>query len=122
MITQGDTLLRTPETYAKYHNNPKREAKECFICAAPVVESFWFWNLIANDFPYDAVASKHMMLVPKRHIASGEGLFGAERLELDSIKHTFDALDTFDAALENFRTGRTFLPHYHLHLIKWKRK
>lgn len=117
-----NTLLRTPATFQKYSSNPKRSAEECFICTAPALETYYLWKLVKNDFPYDAVARAHVMLVPKRHIATGEELFGAERLELDSIKRTLNSLGAYDAAIENFTIGRTFQPHYHLHLVKWKRQ
>lgn len=118
---QKNTILRTPETYAAYHNHPGRTAEKCFICDAPVVRNFWLWKIIKNDFPYDKAASEHMMLVPKRHIAQGREIHSAERLELDHIKDEFNLLDTYDCVIENLAAGRTFMPHYHLHLIKWKR-
>lgn len=117
----GNTLLRTPETFAKYHDNPKREAKECFICKAKAIAQWKYWKIIENNFPYDAVAKVHLMLVPKSHSSDLLDLSWHEKNELEDLKDFFSRNDEFDCIIENLARGRTFMPHYHLHLIQWKR-
>ncbi len=121
----GNTRLRTPETWERY-NNPARakpKAGDCFICEAPSVEGFdWtHWRIIANDYPYDAVAEKHMMLVPRRHVEESHWLDEDEAHNLRAVKTLLASEGIYDAMIENLPRGRTFMPHYHLHLIQWKR-
>lgn len=61
------------------------------------------------------------MLVPVRHIARYQELFDEEKKELEMIKSELDYENHFDAMFENFTAGRTFLDHFHIHLLKWKR-
>lgn len=118
---ENRTLLRTPETAALYHKNPARTEGPCFICNAPIVKAWGQWKMIVNEFPYDAIARKHMMLVPLRHVNTWQHLTDVEVDELKAIKEILDEDGFFDAMFENFTSGRTFLPHYHLHLLQWKR-
>lgn len=115
------TLLRTEKTAVLYHDNPARTEGSCFICEAPIIRGWKYWNIIKNDFPYDAIATEHFLLVPSRHLAKESELGFRERKELIDIKENLDYEEHFDAMFENFTVGRTFLPHYHLHLLKWKR-
>lgn len=121
----GDTLLRSAQTYHRYHDNPKRKldaSSSCFICTAtPLILNAKHWRLIHNDFPYDAVATLHLMLVPVRHIATASELSTDEQAELQTIKALLDHEGNFDAVIENLARGRTYLPHYHLHVLQWKR-
>lgn len=117
----GNTLLRTAATFARYHNNPKRHALECFMCRVTGHRSYRYWRVIANEFPYDAVAEDHMLLVPRRHIANREDLSTWEKKDLDNIMRDLDKIKLWDAVMENTARGRTQHQHYHLHLLKWKR-
>lgn len=118
----GNTLLRTPEMFAQYHDNPKRKAKECFICNSESIGSeSLLWRVVKNDFPYDAVASVHVMLTPIRHVGTYKELTLEEKEDLEVFKQTLEDAGHFDAIIENLTRGRTFMPHYHLHLIQWKR-
>lgn len=117
----GNTLLRTPETFEKYHNNPKRESATCFICDAESLWTYEYWKLIRNDFPYDAVAETHHMLVPLRHFPTNAEMNNGEARELGEILRMKDEGGNYDALIENFAGGRTFKSHYHIHLLKWKR-
>ncbi len=113
------TLLRTLETHERY--NQADLTGPCFICKAGLQRQYQYWHMVDNEFPYDEIAQEHRLLVPKRHIGTREELTPEERGELEIIKKEFDTLARFDAIFENFKVGRTFLPHYHLHLLKWKR-
>lgn len=119
----GNTLLRSAETFGKYHDHPKREAEACFICEQSMkdFEEFDLWKVTANEFPYDAVAKEHFMLSPVRHVGTFEELTVSERVQLNQIREFIEVDGFFDAIIENLARGRTFMPHYHLHLIQWKR-
>lgn len=113
------TPLRTQETHDRYESAPKTE--ECFICSSPILIEYKYWIVIENDFPYDSIAEVHRMIVPRRHIANRGDLTAKELKQLDDIKKNLDEEGFYDALFENFTAGRTFLEHYHLHLLKWKR-
>lgn len=120
--TMGNTLLRSAETFKTYHDNPKRDPSlECFICSAAPSRIFPYWKIIKNDFPYDAVASIHEMLVPIRHVARDTGLSAEEFAALDIIKRVLNKERTHDAIIENLDRGRTVPGHFHYHLMQWIR-
>jgi len=117
----GNTLLRTPATFAAYHGNPKREAEECFICDGEITLITEDWGILVNDFPYDAVAEKHFLIVPVRHFSEEWDMTSKERASLKVAKDYLEQYNEFDCVIENLARGRTFFPHFHLHLIKWIR-
>lgn len=119
----GNTLLRTPETFEKYHNNPKRESDDCFICDQPTLGFYDYdlWKLTMNEFPYDAVAQEHLLLSPVRHVGLYTELTVSERVQLEEIKEELSEQGVFDTMIENLTRGRTFLAHYHVHIVQWKR-
>lgn len=121
----GNTLLRTPETFARYHDNPARAVdntkKNCFICAAPPIRIFPYWKVIPNDFPYDAVSSEHVLLVPLRHTPNDVCLSAEEFAALDIIRRVLNKEGVYDAVVENLARGRTVPGHFHYHLIQWLR-
>lgn len=118
----GNTKLRTAEMFATYSSREKKEDDPCFVCAASSLHLHAkYWRIIRNDFPYDAVAALHLMLAPIRHVAEFGDLDEYERGELEDIKHLLGVEGNFDAVIENLPRGRSFLPHYHLHLMQWTR-
>lgn len=117
----GNTALRTPETFAKYHDNPKRVSDDCFICRSVPIRSFDRWCIIDNEFPYDAVAVAHRMLVPKRHVPGHMLLTLEESRELELVMAILDKEGDYDALVQNMARGRTFPQHLHLHLLQWIR-
>jgi diadenosine tetraphosphate (Ap4A) HIT family hydrolase len=117
-----NTLLRTPETWARYQHAEKEEG--CFICnrlkTAPIRE-FEYFAIIENKFPYDAVAEVHHMLVPKRHGATRDRCTGDEAQEMWAIGRELDEEGFYDSKVENFAVAQSQPSHYHLHLVRWKR-
>lgn len=112
-------FLRTPETSVKYkeHRASRLFKESCVICAAPVVEQFTHFRVIANKFPYDRIAAKHLMLVPTRHVTESE-LSAVEREELAVIKATYAM--QFDYIMEGTARTKSIPQHFHLHLIVGK--
>lgn len=87
------------------------------MCAADTVQKFEYWRVIPNDFPYDRIADRHCMLVPKRHVADLGALSAEALAEYDEIE---DKLEGFDALLKNLPHDQSIPNHFHLHLIKYK--
>ena len=116
---------RTAETYAKYkayHDQADKDDSCLFCTKEPLKEnySFKYWKVLPNDFPYDAVADVHDMIVPKRHFASDFEMTPEERAEfLEIKKDILPVWGKYDSMLENFIRNRN-VHHYHIHLLKYK--
>ena len=85
---------------------------------APSSKDFLYWRLVANEYPYDAIATTHTLLVPKRHTPT---LNDQETQELRSIKRLLEIDQSCDAIIENVGKTKTLPTHYHLHLLTWIR-
>ena len=118
-------FLRTPQTqqaYEQWKENHPGEAG-CFLCTRePKVSCGHYWKIIANDFPYDAIASASDLLVPLRHFARKRDMSTEESAELSLLLEKMDeeTLPGYDAILENFTSGRTQKAHYHIHCVAIK--
>lgn len=105
------TLLRTPQMWEKYENLPKRD--ECFICLKARNSDMKYWAFCENEYPYDALASRHLMLVLKRHAQKPSPTEWLEILKvMDNLK-----VDSFQW---NGGDTQSVKNHFHLHLINWK--
>jgi hypothetical protein len=90
----------------------------CALCLKEPVETFKYWKIVANDFPYDLIAREHNMLLPMRHIAE-DGLSSDELRELIDIK--MNHLDPkYDYVIEAAPKNKSIPDHFHLHLIVMK--
>lgn len=107
-------LFRSDEMSSQYR--AYRDAgglNECVLCTKPSLKEFTHWRILKNDFPYDLVAEKHDMIVPKRHVKE-DWLTDEEKSELFSIKED-NLIKNYDFTLEAF--GKSIPEHFHLHLI-----
>ena len=109
-----NTLLRSPAMWAKYQAKPPYDG--CVMCDAEPIEEYKHWKIIWNDFYEDAIANRHHMLVPLRHIATRRERNEAERKELDDILDSFDKQTRYDQCKENFMRARSQKGHFHYHL------
>lgn len=116
-----NTLLRTDETWEAYQDRPKASEHECFLCDMETIEMCRYWFICENQFPYDAVASLHHMLVPIEHVSRETELSPAARRELELIFMQLNDRDTYDCIMRNFTVGQSHPTHLHYHLITWKR-
>lgn len=107
------TKLRTKKTADIYDNSLKSSS---FIEKSATLREFKYWRVIANDFPYDAVATTHDLLVPKRKFAEIVEATKEEKEELDNLIKEY-LCETYDMYLVNFNKGRTVQDHYHIHLL-----
>ena len=115
------TYLRTQPTWESYRNAPNRYDEECFLCDRETIECFTHWYITVNDYPYDAVASSHNMLVPIDYVSEENQLTTGAKRELELIFNRLNEAGEYDCILRNFTVGQTHPVHLHYHLIKWKR-
>ncbi len=83
------------------------------------MKRFEFWYVLPNKYPYDAVAHRHDLLLPYRHVAEYEQLKQVERDELRTLKAAVLNSD-YDYILEAMPKNKSIPGHFHLHLIQAK--
>lgn len=109
--------LRSPKMYAKY----KAEKKDHNVFnTLPSLESFKYWKIVPNEFPYDRIASRHDLLIPRRKIADIFQLSQRETTELRRIMKMINKQKRYDAILFPFHWSRTIRTHLHFHLLRIK--
>ena len=112
-------VLRTPETLAAYRK--KRIAaggtlSKVDLTTLPFITRWKYWILVENEFPYDLLASRHSLLVPRRFFAKDSDMTKTERKELFLIKEQFSQSQEYDWIVE---TNSGSVPgHFHLHCLK----
>lgn len=120
MTVPGD-VLRTSKGNTRYFRCLKTGKVESdFLANCERTRSFKYWFITWNEYPYDRIAKKHDLLVPKRKFASSEQMTKAERDEFEKIKKTFTKTQEYDSVMENIPHQRTIRDWHHLHLIKFK--
>lgn len=111
------SILRTRKTYAKYlAGNRGEKAFE----SLPIVRSFKHWLIVGNEFPYDRIASRHDMLIPRRKIKDVFQLSVMETAELKRIMKNINTQKRYDAILLAFPWSRTVRTRLHFHLLRIK--
>jgi len=84
-----------------------------------VVEEFKQWLLIRNRYPYDAVFSKHDLLIPKRDFATRGAMLPVEYFDLMRILETYGE-QNYDGMIDNMQRRRSIMGLYHVHLFCYK--
>lgn len=111
--------LRSDEMSAAY--KALRESgfleRTCPLCDTEAIQTFTYWKIIPNRFPYDRIAKRHDMIVPLRH-AKEEELSQDEWVEYSTIKHSY--LQEYDYVLEATVKKKSIPAHFHLHLVDTK--
>ena len=105
------TLLRTKTTHDRYANAPK--TGDFFNHPDKKILT---WGIVSNEYPYDAVTSKHDLLFPLRKVAGYEDLTEQEVADLHAI---LSSLNEYDSVLYNTPKAQTVPSWFHLHLLKW---
>lgn len=110
-------VFRTAKTQKRYASYQKAgELKRgCVLCKRKPLKTFRHWKIVSNLFPYDRIARRHHMILPKRHVAE-EKLSAAELKELQRIKETY-LHKKYDFILEATYRMKSIPAHFHLHLI-----
>lgn len=111
----GKSYLRTDATQQRY--DEKRRGVECFLCRGDCIQSYFFWQVYPNDYPYDKVAKRHALLTPKRHIKSFYWLYPWEWVELVLI--LWGNEQRWGSILWNYPSHQSQPQHVHIHLLEW---
>ncbi len=116
--------LRTKETTTKYHQylleDHNKSADFDSKLQNEVVRDFTYWVIVPNSFPYDAIATTHHMLVPKRVFSEEQDMTQEEYNELLSIKKSLSKGTEYSILMENLDSARSIKDHFHIHIIKLK--
>lgn len=113
-------LLRTPKAIKSYEKRLKDVKDGTYVfdlLKLKSLDSWMYWVLMENEFPYDKIASKHNLLIPKRFIADGKELEEEELYELYQIKDELG--DDYDVYMESAKHNRTVENHFHIHCIEY---
>ena len=110
--------LRTPETEKRYQDlkDSGSMGDGCRLCIVEPTQTFKYWKLIPNEFPYDKIAEKHDMIIPIRHTAE---INDDERGELLTLRGTY-INEHYRYILEATNRTKSIPAHFHLHLIELK--
>ena len=90
------------------------EGKPCFMCNNEPVHTWKRWKLFVNNFPYDEIAEKNMLLCLNDH---REEMNGEDFKELQTIKK-LKFMSEYHGLLENLAGSKSIPDHFHFHVIK----
>ena len=110
------TYLRTDKIYKKYLFKQKKDS----IFHLKVVKQYKYWRIVKNEYPYDAIASRHDLLVPERQIKDIFLITKKEWQELKTLWRSFINNRHYDCILIPLPWSQTFKGRIHFHLIKIK--
>ena len=111
------TKLRTLEMHTKYITFTKDPN---FYDNAESIIEFTAWRIIPNQFPYDAIATDHHLLIPKRHVTTPAEFTMQEHEDIVMILTSLTESQEYDQILYNFPHQQSAPQRFHLHLIKLK--
>jgi diadenosine tetraphosphate (Ap4A) HIT family hydrolase len=108
--------FRTPETKRRYDEfrNSGGLLRSCPLCDAKSIDTFTYWRIIPNEFPYDLIAEVHHMIIPIRHVTEPE-LSTDEREEFGRIKESY--MQKYRYIIESTSSTKSIPAHFHQHLI-----
>jgi hypothetical protein len=116
--------FRTSETqaaYAAYLEQRKVDrAGNCVLCDNPDTDDFppmEHWRIIKNNFPYDKVAERSWLLIPKRCVSAWELLTDDEQSEYHLFRNESGNLG-INIIMWGTSINRSVQNHYHEHLLK----
>ncbi len=109
--------FRTKATHEAYQavKEARKGSGHCALCKEAPTVSFEHWVIYPNDFPYDAIAKVHDLIVTKRHVTFAE-LNEAERAELEHLKQTY-LNERYDSLIESLPVRQSIPLHAHYHLV-----
>jgi len=106
------TSLRTYDTELRYQED-KQAARTVPLEDEPAIQEWERWRLITNRYPYDAVFSKHDMLIPT------EGYW--QTVKDDDLHSILEEIAAeYDFYFVNFPHRQSIKNLLHIHLVKHK--
>lgn len=121
------SIVRNRKEQKKYHSyrtsHPVRGCQFCDFArgADHIVRTFQNFWIVENLFPYhiwdSAVATEHLLLVPKRHIESISEFSHDERVEYMAITAEYESTG-YNIYARSPSSGQKTVPHQHTHFIK----
>ena len=109
------TYLRSNKVYNLYKKNKRKSLEHL-----SVVKKFKYWTIVKNEFPYDTVATRHDLLIPKREIQDIFRISLVEQQELKEIWKQLKRSHKYDFLLVPLPWSQTFRSKIHFHLLKTK--
>lgn len=116
-------LLRTAKVNKKYFDDRTNRNNNAHTLNNPgdvVVKEYQHWKIIKNNYPYDAIAEVHDLLVPKRIFSVLSEASDEECTEYREILLSLEKEHQYEAMLINFTKNQSVSAHFHLHLLTWK--
>lgn len=116
--------LRTSDTEERYA--AQRQAKKvkpegnCLLCRLPEAKEFphlQFWRIVENEFPYDKIAERSFIFMPKRCVNLWSKLTPQEIDEWDSFRLEMGKYN-INFSMWSSPTTQSIPAHYHEHLIR----
>ena len=109
-------LPESEQVYTIYREaNKDKFQNRCLICEIPIKQRLGLFNIVPNEFPYDAVSTLNDMLVLAVHQPC---LTIPLMRELEKTKELLAWYGTYDLMLENMPSKKTVPGHWHLHLLR----
>jgi len=113
--------VRSKETSDRYRAWRKQNPEIDSLFHKEKIKNWEYWYLSKNDFPYDLLAEKHDLLIPKRLFGELGDATEKELGELALIKKQLSPI--YEVFLEtSVDLSRSIKRHYHLHCIFFKDK
>ncbi len=112
---------RSINTHNRYESERQKDLKtgSCPLCSEESIQDFKHWKILPNKYPYDAVAERHDLIQPKRHVAKFKLLTKEEVQELEQLKDTF-LNQKYTYLIEAMPKNKSVPGHLHYHLIEPK--
>lgn len=87
----------------------------CILCPLEAMQTFQYWKVVPNKYPYDKIAKRHEMIIPLRHTDQA-GVTNEEWQELAALKASYID-DNYEFLLEATPHRQSVPAHFHLHAI-----
>lgn len=117
----SDDVLRSEDLAKRYKIRKKEEgARQLDLRSLKMVWTFKYWLVVENEFPYDKIAERHHILVPRFEVQEYIWKLNAEsQKELTEIRKWAEGMG-YDVLMENLPRNRTIKGQFHMHLLRYR--
>jgi hypothetical protein len=112
------------DRYLASMNDPKKDRDNDIFekLLNDTIIDFNHWAIIHNEYPYDAIASVHHMILPKRKVPFDWNLLNQNELdEFDELRKGYLS-EHYEVIWENLPAGQSIPGRMHLHLLTMRRE